>query len=160
MVCGSFGVAILTSMHGTAAPSAVATSTAPTTAAMLLLRALRRHSVARSALRSASTSSPKFAFVGAGKMAEAMLAPLATTEILGALPEITFYDVSCAVAQRVATKYPAAARAKTLEACVAGADVVVLCTKPQNCDTVLVLRRCGRYVWPNSVAHGSMQVLF
>ena len=103
---------------------------------MLLLRALRRHSVARSALRSASTSSPKFAFVGAGKMAEAMLAPLATTEILGALPEITFYDVSCAVAQRVATKYPAAARAKTLEACVAGADVVVLCTKPQNCDAV------------------------
>ena len=78
----------------------------------------------------------KFAFVGAGKMAEAMLAPLATTEILGALPEITFYDVSCAVAQRVATKYPAAARAKTLEACVAGADVVVLCTKPQNCDAV------------------------
>ncbi|KAH8063992.1 pyrroline-5-carboxylate reductase [Aureococcus anophagefferens] len=68
-------------------------------------------------------------------MAEAMLAPLAKTEILGALPEITFYDVSCAVAQRVATKYPAAARAETLEACVDGADAAA-CARPQNCDAV------------------------
>ncbi|KAK7249180.1 pyrroline-5-carboxylate reductase [Aureococcus anophagefferens] len=67
-------------------------------------------------------------------MAEAMLAPLAKTEILGALPEITFYDVSCAVAQRVATKYPAAARAETLEACVDGADAVALSARGDRVD--------------------------
>ena len=78
----------------------------------------------------------KFAFVGAGKMAEAMLAPLQETTIEGATPSVSFYDVSCAVAKRVAEKYPQLTRAESLDACVDGADVVVLCTKPQNCDAV------------------------
>ena len=78
----------------------------------------------------------KFAFVGAGKMAEAMLAPLQDTSIEGATPSVSFYDVSCAVAKRVAEKYPKLTRAESLDECVDGADVVVLCTKPQNCDAV------------------------
>ena len=78
----------------------------------------------------------KFAFVGAGKMAEAMLAPLQDTSIEGATPSVSFYDVSCAVAKRVAEKYPSLTRAESLDECVDGADVVVLCTKPQNCDAV------------------------
>ena len=78
----------------------------------------------------------KFAFVGAGKMAEAMLAPLQDTSIEGATPSVSFYDVSCAVAKRVAEKYPSLTRAESLDECVEGADVVVLCTKPQNCDAV------------------------
>lgn len=85
---------------------------------------------------SSAGATPKFAFVGAGKMAEAMIAPLSSTEILGAVPEITFFDLSCAVAKRVEAKYAGATRAASLEACVEGADVVMLCTKPQNCDAV------------------------
>ena len=85
---------------------------------------------------SSAGATPKFAFVGAGKMAEAMIAPLSSTEILGAVPEITFFDLSCAVAKRVEAKYAGATRAASLEACVEGADVVMLCTKPQNCDVV------------------------
>ena len=78
----------------------------------------------------------KFAFVGAGKMAEAMLAPLQETTIENETPSVSFYDVSCAVAKRVAEKYPLLTRAESLDECVDGADVVVLCTKPQNCDAV------------------------
>ena len=33
-------------------------------------------------------------------------------------------------------KYPSLTRAESLDACPDGADVVVLCTKPQNCDAV------------------------
>ena len=44
--------------------------------------------------------------------------------------------MSCAVAKRVAEKYPGLTRAESLDECVNGADVVVLCTKPQNCDAV------------------------
>ena len=94
---------------------------------------------ARRVLQHAATSRrnfSKFAFVGAGKMAEAMLAPLQDTSIEGATPSVSFYDVSCAVAKRVAEKYPSLTRAESLDECVDGADVVVLCTKPQNCDAV------------------------
>ena len=63
-------------------------------------------------------------------------APLQDTTIEGATPSVSFYDVSCAVAKRVAEKYPSLTRAESLDECVDGADVVVLCTKPQNCDAV------------------------
>jgi len=78
----------------------------------------------------------KFAFVGAGAMAEAMIAPLLETPILGTAPDVTFYDVSPVVARRVEQKYAGAARTASMADCVEGADVVVLCTKPQNCDAV------------------------
>ena len=53
----------------------------------------------------------KFAFVGApGKMASTMLAPLQDTTIENETPSVSFYDVSCAVAKRVAEKYPSLTR--------------------------------------------------
>ena len=112
-------------------PVAAHSLNTPTTrAAMLAARRVLQHAATRRRQFS------KFAFVGAGKMAEAMLAPLQETTIEGATPSVSFYDVSCAVAKRVAEKYPQLARAESLDECVNGADVVVLCTKPQNCDAV------------------------
>jgi len=84
----------------------------------------------------ASGGVAKFAFVGAGAMAEAMIAPLQTKPILGSVPEIRFFDGSKAVADRMAHAHPGATRALTLGDCVEDADVIVLCTKPQNCDAV------------------------
>lgn len=78
----------------------------------------------------------KFAFVGAGKMAEAMMGTIQDTQIENATPTVSFYDVSCAVAKRVAEKYPKLKRSETLSECVQDAHVVVLCTKPQNMETV------------------------
>ena len=83
-----------------------------------------------------TTMPAKFAFVGAGQMGEAMIEPLTRTSILGHLPFVSFFDVSSKVASRVEKKYPSAKRAKNLADCVQDADVVVLCTKAQNCDTV------------------------
>lgn len=80
--------------------------------------------------------SAKFAFVGAGKMAEAMIAPLKSQAILGAKPTIRFFDVSCKVADRMAAAHPCTTRALTLGECVEDADVIVLCCKPQNCASV------------------------
>ena len=68
----------------------------------------------------------KFAFVGAGKMAEAMLAPLQETTIEGATPSVSFYDVSCAVAKRVAEKYPQLTRAESLDAWLTTSKAVLL----------------------------------
>ena len=87
-------------------------------------------------LRLNSTKPAKFAFVGAGQMGEAMIEPLMRTSILGHLPLVSFFDVSSQVASRVERRYPGAQRAKGLVDCVEGADVVVLCTKAQNCETV------------------------
>ena len=78
----------------------------------------------------------KFAFVGAGQMAEVMIDAMLATPILGHLPSISFFDVSSKVSDRVERTYQAAYRANDLAECVKEANVVVLCTKAQNCDTV------------------------
>ena len=87
-------------------------------------------------LRQKSAKPAKYAFVGAGQMGEAMIAPLIKKSVLGHLPIISFFDVSEQVSNRVQTAYPSAHRAKNMAECVQDADVVVLCTKPQNSDVV------------------------
>ncbi|KAJ1458350.1 pyrroline-5-carboxylate reductase dimerization-domain-containing protein [Pelagophyceae sp. CCMP2097] len=95
-----------------------------------------RNAVRRASSRHFSVA-PHFAFVGAGKMAEAMIAPiLESPELFPQTPTISFFDVSQHVAMRVALKYPTAKRAATLADCVRDASFIVLATKPQNCAEV------------------------
>ena len=96
----------------------------------------------------------KFAFVGAGKMAEAMLAPLQETTIEGGTPSVSFYDVSCAVSKRVAEKYPQLTRAESLDECVNDADVVVLARR----STDAVAARIGAKPRATLAAHASIRV--
>jgi pyrroline-5-carboxylate reductase len=73
----------------------------------------------------------KMAFIGTGKMAQAMINPLIKN---GHQPEdkIAVYDVSTAAMKSMKKKFPNIQTAKTIAEVVTGADMIVCAVKPQN----------------------------
>ena len=73
----------------------------------------------------------KVAFIGAGKMAQAMIKPLINTNIQ---PEhkIAIYDVSTATTNHVIEDFPQIQVSQSIEELVTDADLVVCAVKPQN----------------------------
>ena len=71
------------------------------------------------------------AFIGTGKMAQAMINPLVK---MGYQPEnkVAIYDVSTEAMNRVKKDFPAIQTAKSIEELLDGADFVVCAVKPQN----------------------------
>jgi hypothetical protein len=73
----------------------------------------------------------KVAFIGTGKMAQAMINPLIKN---GHQPEdkIAVYDVSTAAMKAMKKKFPNIQTANTIEEVVTDADMIVCAVKPQN----------------------------
>ena len=70
---------------------------------------------------------------GAGKMAEAMIAPL----MKGASPPlISFYEISPSITKSIIKQFPHAQPLDTMEEAAINSDVVVIAVKPQNAKTV------------------------
>lgn len=85
-------------------------------------------------LSSSADKSPmyeKLAFIGAGKMAEAMIHPLIKG---GYQPEdkVAIFDVSTATMKKMQKEFPDIQAAQSMTDAIAGADMVVLAVKPQN----------------------------
>jgi pyrroline-5-carboxylate reductase len=72
----------------------------------------------------------KIACVGTGKMAQAMLEPLVKQGVQPS-DQITIYDVNPSVMEDVASKY-GLKTAPSIPELVKGADLIMLCVKPQN----------------------------
>ena len=101
-------------------------------------------------IRSASTIAPpkRVAFVGAGKMAEAMISPLLKTALLPSPPLISFYEISPSITAKVLEKFPSTTSCSTMASAVYKADLVVIAVKPQNSQKVFeslkpALASCG-----------------
>lgn len=77
----------------------------------------------------------KVAFLGGGNMAEALIRGMLSADVTEA-DRMTVSDVSSARLSLLKNKYRLAVTAKNADA-VRGADVVVLCVKPQVVDAVL-----------------------
>lgn len=75
----------------------------------------------------------KMAFIGSGKMAQAMIKPLIAN---GYQPEekIAIYDVSTSTTKEVKKEFQNIQVAKSIEEVVTNADFVVCAVKPQNVD--------------------------
>ena len=75
----------------------------------------------------------KMAFIGSGKMAQAMIKPLIAN---GYQPEekIAIYDVSTSTTKEVKKEFQNIQVAKSIEEVVTDADFVVCAVKPQNVD--------------------------
>jgi hypothetical protein len=75
----------------------------------------------------------KVAFIGSGKMAQAMIQPMIDTNLQ---PEerVAVYDVSVKAVQSLTKKYPKVQVANSIADLVKDADFVVCCVKPQNVD--------------------------
>ena len=73
----------------------------------------------------------KVAFIGAGKMAQAMIKPLIDTKIQ---PEdkIAIYDVSTTITNQVVSEFPQIQVSQSIEELVTDADLVVCAVKPKN----------------------------
>ena len=73
----------------------------------------------------------KLAFIGTGKMAQAMIAPLIKN---GYQPEekIAIYDVSTSAMKEVKKEFPNVQSAKSIADVVTDADLIVCAVKPQN----------------------------
>jgi len=76
----------------------------------------------------------KIAFIGSGRMAEAMVAPIVNTGLQPA-SKITIFDVHQSTMDRVAETYSVNS-SQSIEECVANAELICLAVKPQNCDVV------------------------
>jgi len=79
----------------------------------------------------------KVAFIGAGMMAEALIAPLVHDKVLGneSANRITIHDVSETRMADLSDQYGVQTD-HSIEGCVDGADLIVLAVKPQNCEVV------------------------
>ena len=73
----------------------------------------------------------KITFLGAGKMAYAMIAPLVKK---GYQPEskVCVYDVSTSAMESMKENFPTIQLAESITAAVDGSDLIVLAVKPQN----------------------------
>eukprot|EP00978_Attheya_sp_CCMP212_P012509 scaffold31201_cov52-Attheya_sp.AAC.4 len=77
----------------------------------------------------------KISFIGCGKMAEAMIAPLIATGFQSA-KDIAIYDVSKNAMHRFKEQYEDIQLCESIPDCVDGADLIVAAIKPQNCCKV------------------------
>lgn len=73
----------------------------------------------------------KIAFIGAGKMAQALLSPLIKTGIQPA-SKISVFDVSNSTLSKVKKEFEGIQTAQTLGELVTDADLIICCVKPQN----------------------------
>lgn len=73
----------------------------------------------------------KLAFIGTGKMAQAMIRPLINN---GHQPEdkIALYDVSTKAMKAIKKEFPKIQTAASIEELVTGADMIICAVKPQN----------------------------
>ncbi len=73
----------------------------------------------------------KIAFIGAGKMAQALISPLVNTSIQ---PEenISIYDVSISTMNQIQNDYPKIQLSKSIPDAIEGSDLIILAVKPQN----------------------------
>lgn len=76
----------------------------------------------------------KVAFIGTGKMAQAIISPLIKTGLQPA-DTVTIFDVSTNVMKTLATEYPGIHLAQSIPELVDGADLVICGVKPQNINT-------------------------
>jgi len=77
----------------------------------------------------------KIAFIGAGKMSQAMISPLVKSGIQPASC-VSVYDVSTTAIRQVSEGHPGVIGAQSIVDCVSGADLIVMAIKPQNVDKV------------------------
>eukprot|EP00934_Nitzschia_sp_Nitz4_P008657 Nitzschia sp. Nitz4//scaffold137_size62074//19710//20898//NITZ4_006412-RA/size62074-snap-gene-0.16-mRNA-1//1//CDS//3329535691//8647//frame0 len=73
----------------------------------------------------------KLTFIGAGKMAQAMIEPLIARGYQPA-DKVTVFDVSNAAMQHLAAKYPGVNTAVSMKEALSDADMIVCAVKPQN----------------------------
>mmetsp|Transcript_8457 Transcript_8457/g.12692 ORF Transcript_8457/g.12692 Transcript_8457/m.12692 type:complete len:403 (+) Transcript_8457:102-1310(+) len=73
----------------------------------------------------------KIAFIGAGKMAQALISPLVHTSIQ---PEenISIYDVSLSTMDEIHNDYPKIQLSQSIPDAIEGSDLIILAVKPQN----------------------------
>lgn len=73
----------------------------------------------------------KMSFIGAGKMAQALISPLVNTSIQ---PEenIAIYDVSVSTMDSISNDYPKIQHGKSIPDVVEDSDLIVFAVKPQN----------------------------
>lgn len=84
---------------------------------------------------SSSYQFKKISFLGAGKMAEALVNPLIAANIQPA-DRITIYDVSNSTMDHMKEMYPGISAASSIEECISQSDLIVCAVKPQNCEVV------------------------
>ena len=71
-------------------------------------------------------------FIGAGKMAQALISPLVSTNLQPA-EKITIYDVSNATMESISQEFDGKIQtSKSIPEAIEGADMVVMAVKPQN----------------------------
>ena len=80
--------------------------------------------------RTATATAPTYLFIGAGKMAEAMISPLVKSPLK---PEVRINDTSEASALRVSSAFSVKNCVDLSEACD-DVDIIIVAVKPQNCE--------------------------
>ena len=76
----------------------------------------------------------KIAFIGSGRMAEALVAPLIKSDLQPS-SKIAMYDVCTHTMDRVCDMYQVLPSSSIPE-CIHEADLICIAVKPQNCDVV------------------------
>lgn len=97
-----------------------------------------RHSLRSSSFRAKSTTTStyeKITFIGTGKMAQALIAPLIETSIQPA-EKITVYDVSTSSMKQIASRFKGVQTSESIPHAIEGSDLVIMAVKPQNVNNV------------------------
>lgn len=85
---------------------------------------------------SSSYQFEKIAFIGAGKMAQALIAPLIRTKVQQP-SRMSIHDVSTSTMDKLSSLYgPELKMESSIPDCIRNADLIVCAVKPQNCDFV------------------------
>ena len=77
----------------------------------------------------------KISFIGTGKMAQALIAPLITQK-LQAPSSINAFDVSDEALKQVEDLYPGVQVSNSIPDCIQDANLIVYAVKPQNVEKV------------------------
>mgnify|MGYP005855022103 CR=1 FL=1 len=93
----------------------------------------------------------KVAFLGVGKMAQAILNPIISTGLQPA-DQVTVFDKSDAALDQVTRDNPGVQTADSIRELVADADLFICAVKPQNIDTNLLTEIRDS---PNRASHGT-----